>query len=126
MIAEDAPIPPEGFLTPEEKETLTRLRQERHDAVREERELLLAARSREKPDYRLPKRSDEFEEVVAGMSPREREGFGLLQKHEFEKWGAIQERGFAAVRKQYELLQAVERRVLANFERGDAAEETNV
>ena len=107
MIEEDAPVPPDGFLTPEEKETLTRLRQERHDAVREERELLLAVRSREKPDYRLPKRRTSSRNWFEGMSLREREGAGLLQNDDLDNWGAIQERGFAAVRKQHELTQAV-------------------
>jgi hypothetical protein len=55
MITEDLPVPPKGFMTLEEEEKLTRLRQDRQDAAREERELLLAARTRETPDYRLPK-----------------------------------------------------------------------
>jgi hypothetical protein len=118
MIAEDAPVPPEGLMTLEEEEKLTRLGQDRHDAAREERELLLAVRRRETPDYRLRKLDDMFERMAEGMSPREREGFGLLQKHEFERWGEIQERGFAAARAQHELLKAVEQRVRANFERG--------
>ena len=36
------------------------------------------------------------------MSPREREGFGLLEKHEFERWAEIQKRGFAAVSAQHD------------------------
>jgi hypothetical protein len=123
MTPEDLPVPPKGFMTLEEEETLTRLRQERHDAAREERELLLAARTRETTDYRLPKLDDMFESLAKGMSPREREGFGLLYKHEFERWEMIQERGFAAVRAQHELFEAVKRRVRANFERGAAADE---
>ena|ERR1700722_11290893 len=123
MIPEDAPVPPEGLLTLEEEETLTRLRQDRHDAAREGRELLLAVRSRETPDYRLAKLNDMFEGMAKGMSPREREGLGLLQKHEFEAWTEIQKRGFAAVSAQHELLKAVDQRVRANFERGAAADQ---
>jgi hypothetical protein len=123
MITEDLPVPPKGFMTLEEEEKLTRLRQDRQDAAREERELLLAARTREKPDYRLPKVDDMFEEMTKGMSPREREGFWLLYKHEFERWEMIQERGFAAVRAQHELFEAVKRRVRANFARGVAADQ---
>jgi hypothetical protein len=110
MIAGDAPVPPEGLMTLEEEEKLTRLRQDRHDAAREERELLLAARSRETADYRLPKLNDMFEGMAEGMSQREREGLGLLKRQEFERWGEIQKRGFAAVRAQHELLKTVEQR----------------
>ena len=123
MIAEDAPVPPKGFMTLEEEEKLTRLRQDRHDAAREERELLLAARTRETTDYRLPKLNDMFERMAEGMSPREREGLGLLKKHEFEGWMEIQKRGFAALSAQHELLNAVDQRMRANFERGAAADQ---
>ena len=64
-----------------------------------------------------------FERMAEGMSPREREGLGLLKKHEFEVWGEIQERGVAAVSAQHELLKAVDQRVRANFERGAAADQ---
>ena len=123
MIAEDAPVPPKGFMTLGEEEALTRLRQDRHDAAREERELLLAVRAREAPDYRLGKLGDMFERMAEGMSPREREGLGLLKKHEFERWGEIQSRGFAAVSAQHELLKAVHQRVRANFECGAALDQ---
>ena len=123
MIAEDAPVPPEGLMTLEEEEKLTRLRQDRHDAAREERELLLAARSRETPDYRLRKLDDMFEKMAEGMSPREREGFGLLTKPEFVRWGEIQDRMFAAVFAQHELTKTVAQRWRTNFEHGTATDQ---
>ena len=46
-----------------------------------------------------------------------------LQKHEFERWGEIQSRGFAAVSAQHELLKAVHQRVRANFECGAALDQ---
>jgi hypothetical protein len=100
MIAQDAPVPPKGFLTLAEEETLIRLRQERQDAAREERELLLAARARKTTDdqllkdigLNLPEREG-WEGLFEGLSPREREGFWLLQKHEFERWGGFRDAG---------------------------------
>ena len=107
MIEEDAPVPPNSFLTREEEETLTRLRQERQDAVREERELLLAVRSQAPADYRCEGDFGEWESMFEGLSVREREGASLLKRDDLDRWGEIQERGFAAVRAQHELTQAV-------------------
>jgi hypothetical protein len=78
MIAQDAPPPPKGVLTLKEEEKLNKLRQDRHDAAREERELLLFVRGKAPPDYRYTEGFGRFEHLVEGMTDREREGFSLL------------------------------------------------
>jgi hypothetical protein len=111
MIPENAPELPEEiqvYMTLEEKEKLTRLRQERQDAAREARDLLLSARSRDPADHRPTVKLDEF--VTEGLSLREREGLGLLRKREFEEWCDAHIRGCAAVRAQARLKIAVARR----------------
>ena len=112
-MVEDAPIPRKGFLTLDEEEKLTKLRQDRQDAAREERELLLAARARKPADYRMKKLNDYFEKMVEGLSPREREGAGLLTKEEFIQWNIIHFRAFTAVEAQCKLIKAAWQRIRA-------------
>jgi hypothetical protein len=107
----DFPSPPEGILTPEEQETLTQLQQDRQDAAREERELLLAARARKPDDYHCPRLSKEFETISEGMTKREREGLSLFTKPDVIRWGEIAARGHQTMLAQYELFQAVRQRI---------------
>lgn len=110
MILLDVPTPPEGVLTSGGKEKLTHLRQERHDAAREERDVLLRVRSRAAADYRCRCNFGELEEMLKGLSEREREGFSLLKRDEFERWGEIQERTHEAVSAQIKLYEAPRKR----------------
>ena len=115
----DPTPPPAGIMTSEEEETLSKLQQDRQDAAREERELLLTARARKPADYRFPKKYPRFEEMTKDMSPREREGFSLFQKEDLIRWGEICDRGHTAIMAQHELFQTLHPRIQAIIDRNE-------
>ena len=105
------PLPYE-CLTPDEIVALEGLRQDRQDAERDAREILLAARARVPGDVEeYQKWPEAMKETVARMSKREREGFSVLTKPDFIQWAETQDRLFATMKAGHETIKAIMRRL---------------
>jgi hypothetical protein len=113
----DPTPPPAGIMTAEEEEILSKLQQDRQDAAREERELLLTARARKPADYRVPFLGKGFEELAKDMTPREREGLAQFTRDDVIRWGEICTRGHNAIMAQHALFQTLQPRIQAIIDR---------
>jgi hypothetical protein len=99
---------PYECLTADEIVALEGLRQDKHDAERDAREILLAARAREPGEVKEYKNWPEaIKGTVERMSRREREGFSVLTKPEFIQWSETQERVYEAIESGHKTVKSI-------------------
>jgi hypothetical protein len=108
----DLPDPPPGFLTFEESECWTQLKETKIDAERQARDMLLESWARKPVDFDAKESyNDEFEKFMSDLTPQERGGLLLLNRDDYIRWKKFNRRIFAVTRLQHRLLNAVDKRL---------------